>query len=386
MSGFVTSKTLVHMILRQYLGGMNIASNLHQVTGRGKKYLSGMRASRKVLPSRRKAKKKPGRRRRSYNGGLAFEYLVAVAISSILRAWIVPGSRLWLLMNEYNKIRSRKVARLMRDHAWTLAEEITSRIPGMAGPVRLLGDARGRNGDVCDMEVGRKGKAALGISCKWRNRELKHPRVSIRTDLLGGWIGFGTSGPWFSASMRKLFAPLERAIRRNPHGRWADFGGRSKLVVEVAALCAGSLRRRISRGKISANKLLTFIFSGRDYCVACGGYKNPTLTYFNPRGTLNPRAIKKTRMPQGIVSSTTRPGKPGTMVIGMAGSGGAAGPLLNFRLHSAKGTMEMSLKFGVTLSKGSEDFLETIPLDARTAPATFPRPTEDGCKRRANTV
>jgi hypothetical protein len=270
----------------------------------------------------------------------------------------------------------------MRKHAWTLAEGIISRISGLTGPVLLPDNARGRKGDVCDMEVGRKGKASLGVSCKWRNRQLKHPRVSTKTDLLDGWIGVGTSNARFFASMHKIFESLERAIRRNPQGRWADFGGRRKLVRGVAALCAGTVQRRILAGKMPAGKLLSFIFSRRDYCVAWGGYKYPQLGYFNPRGTLNPRTIEKTRLPRWIVSSTTCPEKPGTMVISMSTGRGRAILSLRFRLHSAKGAMEMSLKCGVTLGKGSEDFLETIPLAEKKAPENFPNPVARGRRAR----
>lgn len=368
-SGFVAFKTMMRMVLRGYLADMDIESE-------SKKRPVRVIGSGKIRRGGRGVKRKSAYKRRSYNGGLAFEYLVSSAIARILRTQIIPGARFWMLEKEYNKIRRRKVARLMRGHAWTIASEIISRVPGLVGPVRLLAVARGRNGDVCDMEIGRKGKPPLGISCKWRNRELKYPRVSIKTDLLGGWIGAEPANGRFFASMSKIFGTLKRAIERNPNGRWADFAGRNKLVREVVALCARAVQRRIVAGEMPAGKLLSFIFSERDYCVAYGGHKNPKLTYFNPRGTLNPRAIEKTRLPQRIVSAAACAKKPGTMVVVMERGRRGAVTSLKFRVHSAKGTMEMSLKCGVTLGKDSQDLLETIPLDEKKAPPTFPDPVK----------
>lgn len=312
-------------------------------------------------------------RAQSYNGGGAFEWLLTVFVAKRGNMAVVQNRRYYQRMRGYEKIRGKRVARTMGAHAWTLACEIVDRFPDLVGPIELLNDARGADGDVCDLEIRRKDGTVLGISCKWNNKELKYPRVSRRTEFFAGWLGVAASSAKFRAALRKKFEIVEREMARHPGKKWADLRKRPWLLAAVAAQLREGLKRRLKEGKIPARKLLSFIYSPRDHCIARGGGKQPTLSFYNPRGTLRPGKIRKTKLPKWITSSFSPHGKPGTFVIGLSGSEGKRGPALRFRLHSAKSTLEASLKCGTTLDEGETPFLETVPADMARARSELER-------------
>jgi hypothetical protein len=269
----------------------------------------------------------------SSRNGDAYEYAVAQALVYLLQQTgaggggkaRIEGSSLARLETLRKSFESVPYPSDLRDRivraAQVSAVELLQKFKDLTGPVRLLDDSKGRQGeggygDICDIEIGRNGEQSyLGISCKLNNFELKHPRFGGKTAILQSFFGDGdlTLNDAEVAQVAKIFDAFKR--KGGKEVKWSEF---REEIRELAGIVRGAITRHFPDGEVRAHdemvksrtrNFLRFVLGDRDYVVVTGNTSTEdasvSFTYYNPGGSLGKYGIARTNLPTAIARIET---------------------------------------------------------------------------------
>lgn len=291
--------------------------------------------------------------------GSAFEYACALEASVQLKCPLIICKKVLRTKYELERMRGHRDFLKIRLHAKIAMRELVGKIPNLVGPVSMVCDSMGRQGEVCDIDIGRVGGMAVGVSCKWNNKELKHPRLLKTTDVIGQLFKDEVASSGCTVQIRKNFDLINNEISRNPGKNWADFRGRGEVLSGIAAAVTKNAKSIMSEGWVDSSVILDFVFGKRDHCVILGGRRSPFLAFYNPNNSLAPGEINKTRIPRKIKLVSQQGGSGRGVLFEFSQSNKEGPPLVMlFRIHQASKKLAPSLKWGVRWAGSLFGFME----------------------------
>lgn len=295
--------------------------------------------------------------------GLAFEYASARAVAKYLKCPLVTNRKMRSAEKELTLLRDRTEYEKLNRHAEACAEKFTKTVQGLVGPVTMLEDVVGIEGDVCDFEIGRSKGGAVGVSCKWNNKELKHHRLLEHTDVVQQMFsGFSMTNAC-RHKFRRAFGRIKEQARKNEICSWSECADRGDIIKSIVQAVSEDIQMIVEGGEAGANDILAKVFGSRDYCIFLGGRKKAFMGFFNPQGSLAPGIIKKTKMPKMVADSHILPRGRRALVLEFSGSEFFEKPLrMVFRLHQASKKISTSLKWGVRWQGSLFGFMEHLEL------------------------
>lgn len=220
--------------------------------------------------------------------------------------------------------------------------------------IEIVSDARGQSGDVRDiLTVRSKQEWQIGISAKNNHRAVKHSRLSPRIDFGEKWLGLPCSDEYF-AEVNPVFDMLSEIRDRDRSAKW-DVIDNMHEAVYVPVLNA--FRKELIRlDRKNPNtvplKLVEYLIGNEDFYKVIKGKNKVEIQAYNLRGTLNkaastikPKAkIPKVKLPSRLIEVVYQGDSSTTLIVSLN-----EGWQISFRIHSAKSTVEPSLKFDINL-------------------------------------
>lgn len=282
--------------------------------------------------------------------GKAFEWAVATSISKITGCPVTidvharKAEACFGLITA--KLRGRFLAAAGKAVQHVLEKEgVSTTSTGQVISIRILGDSAGKSGDVRDV-VFDTGEKQVGISCKTNHEAFKHPRLSKRIDWVSKW-GLDSSG--CSASYKKVIAAIFdelSAIKHHSKGTalFADLENlQSEFYNPILAAFEQELLRLSKNDEAGATlgqKLTRYVVGTKDFYKVIARPDSVHILAFNFNGTLN---VPKSKSPARLQGIDRFDGSANSINVRLDRGYG-----INFRIHSAKSTVEPSLKFDIT--------------------------------------
>ena len=238
----------------------------------------------------------------------------------------------------------------------------------------LQTDAAGMAGDVRDVLCIRKGNDwEIGLSCKHNHEDVKHSRLSNTIDFGKKWLGVPCSSTYFE-EIKPVFdnlAELRRIGReRNNPIKFEDFEDvEDRFYVPVLNAFIKELRRIADENDGIPAKMVKYLIGEYDFykVITDDQHRLTKVQAVNINGTLNkPSEGHRSITPVPLIKLPTE----FFVIRWVAGSKNTIEVVCNnswtfkMRIHSAKKTVEPSLKFAVGLTGTPGGFyLEMEPWD-----------------------
>ncbi len=221
--------------------------------------------------------------------------------------------------------------------------------------LEIANDKKGQSGDVRDVIFIRSiQKWEIGISAKNNHRALKHSRLSGQLNFGKKWAGIKCSDSYFE-EISPIFDKLSSINRQNKNTTWDEvFQDKNKEVYTpiLEAFKKEILLIQEKDKKNFAASLVSYLVGNNDFYKLIKSKYKLEIQAFNMKGTLNqpfknikPRAtIPKLKLPSRLIELTFKPNNHNTLIAYFD-----EGWQISFRIHSAKSTIESSLKFDINL-------------------------------------
>lgn len=217
-----------------------------------------------------------------------------------------------------------------------------------------MSDAQGQLGDVRDvLAIRLLQKWEIGISAKNNHRAVKHSRLSSNIDFGDKWIGIPCSSQYFN-EINPIFNFLTELRDNNPKIKWSDIPNMHQKIYKpiLDAFKKELLRIDLSNPSIVPTKLVEYLIGNKDFYKVIKGHSKVEIQAYNLNGTLNqsfnqmkPKAkIKRIKLPTRLIEAVYNDASLTTLVVSLN-----EGWQISFRIHSAKSTVEPSLKFDINL-------------------------------------
>ena len=221
--------------------------------------------------------------------------------------------------------------------------------------LEIAADSKGQSGDVRDVLLIRAlQKWEIGISAKNNHRAVKHSRLSLNIDFGEKWLGLPCSAAYFE-EIRPIFEMLDQMKKTNRSTRWDSIENRH-LTVYTPILNA--FRKELfslyeANHEIVAQRLVEYLIGNRDfYKVIKSNEGRLEIEVYNFHDTLNqpfknikPKAkIPRLKLPDRLIEIVFEKNSATTLLVSLN-----EGWQISFRIHSAKSTVEPSLKFDINL-------------------------------------
>lgn len=224
----------------------------------------------------------------------------------------------------------------------------------------LQADARGQVGDVRDILCVRYGNDwEIGLSCKHNHAAVKHSRLSNSIDFGMKWFGVPCSQTYFE-EIRPVFDELtalrERGRSQNREIAFEDFDDvDERFYLPVLNAFIKELRRIDSENENIPAKLVHYLMGEYDFykIITDDAHKLTTVEAVNINGTLNRSSeghrsitpVPVMKLPTEFFAIRMKKDSQTTLEVVCDNSW-----TINMRIHSAKKTVEPSLKFDVNLA------------------------------------
>lgn len=217
----------------------------------------------------------------------------------------------------------------------------------------IQSDATGRAGDVRDiLTIRTQNQWEIGISCKHNHAAIKHSRLSPTIDFGDLWFGIPCSASYFQ-NIDPIFDEL-RVMRQNGM-LWSSVPNKeARFYIPILDHFMSEIRRLdTANPNRIPGLLLRYLLGTNDFykVITHDSGRNTQIQAFNLYGTLNQNsgAIRTQRLPQlrlpnHFYDISFRTNSRTTIQI-VCDEGWS----INMRIHSAKSSVEPSLKFDVTL-------------------------------------
>lgn len=221
--------------------------------------------------------------------------------------------------------------------------------------LEIVSDSAGKVGDVRDVLCIRSSqKWEIGVSAKNNHRALKHSRLSARLDFGKEWVGLPCSQNYF-AEINKVFSLLTSIRKEKPKSKWSEVFKDKNDEIYKPVLKAFR-KEMLSLQKIDpenfAYNLVKYLVGNNDFYKIIKNKSKVEIQAFNMNGSLNLPAkdkkpelrITKIQLPKRLIELIYKKGHDNTLIASFD-----EGWQISFRLHTAKSTVEPSLKFDVNL-------------------------------------
>lgn len=220
--------------------------------------------------------------------------------------------------------------------------------------LEIVSDSVGQSGDVRDVLLIRSvQKWQIGISAKNNHRAVKHSRLSMNIDFGEKWLGTPCSQNYFD-EIKPIFSMLEEIKKEDKTRRWDTIKDMHQVVYVpiLNAFRKELLRLDKSNPGTAAEKLVEYLIGNEDYYKVIKGKRKVEIQAYNLHGSLNqsfekikPKAkIKKIKLPSRLIEIVYENNSTTTLLVSLN-----EGWQISFRIHSAKSTIEPSLKFDINL-------------------------------------
>ena len=212
-------------------------------------------------------------------------------------------------------------------------------------------DGKGKKGDVRDIVVRRNNiDWEIGLSIKHNHDAVKHSRLSHRLDFGKEWFDMPCSELYWE-SVEPIFDMLKEEQRKKT--KWSEIYEKNKNVyIPLLQAFIDEIKRAYAIDRTMPRKMIEYLIGNEDYYkIVSRDNKRLTLIHtFNMHGTLNKPSEMKisaitvpvVELPTRLVALEFKPDSENTVEMYLDN-----GWQLSFRIHSAKRTVEPSLKFDV---------------------------------------
>ena len=224
----------------------------------------------------------------------------------------------------------------------------------------LQSDAKGQKGDVRDVLCIRNQNGwEVGFSCKHNHHAVKHSRLSSKIDFGRDWFDIPCSYSYF-VEITPLFDELsemrEEAKEREIPILWASVENKAERYYKPVLKAFMNEMRRLDRDNpgIIPERLIRYLIGRNDFykVIADDKGKFTRVEAVNIEGTLNAKAgahdplvkVPVLKLPNKIYHIDFKPDSDNTSQI-VCNEGWE----ISMRIHSARSTVEPSLKFDVNL-------------------------------------
>jgi len=221
--------------------------------------------------------------------------------------------------------------------------------------LEIVSDSAGKTGDVRDVLLIRSlQKWEIGVSAKNNHRALKHSRLSTRLNFGKEWVNMACSETYFN-EINVVFSMLSKIRTENRTAKWDEiFDDKNEQIYKpvLKAFRKEILSLQDKDSDNFASNLVQYLVGNNDFYKIIKSKRKVEIQAFNLNGTLNLPAkgkkpelkITKIQLPKRLIELTFKKGHDNTLIATFD-----EGWQISFRLHSAKSTIEPSLKFDVTL-------------------------------------
>jgi hypothetical protein len=221
--------------------------------------------------------------------------------------------------------------------------------------LEIVSDSAGKIGDVRDVLLIRSlQKWEIGVSAKNNHRALKHSRLSTRLNFGKEWVNMACSETYFN-EINVVFSMLSKIRTENRTAKWDEiFDDKNEQIYKpvLKAFRKEILSLQDKDSDNFASNLVQYLVGNNDFYKIIKSKRKVEIQAFNLNGTLNLPAkgkkpelkITKIQLPKRLIELTFKKGHDNTLIATFD-----EGWQISFRLHSAKSTIEPSLKFDVTL-------------------------------------
>lgn len=327
-----------------------------------RKYLEGEGASVEVdddvIDAREVNEKKMSTK--SNNQGRAYEYAwiktLYKALDGMRKTRIVKNSsleaneRAWTVIDD----DMREIFLVSASAAVDTILELEPRMSENDGEELTLEfqqDGKGIKGDVRDIVIRRENiDWEIGLSIKHNHDAVKHSRLSYQLDFGKEWFDIPCSDSYWN-DVEPIFNMLkEEKVKKT---RWSEIDGKNENVyIPLLQAFMDEIKRSYKLDHTMPRKMIEYLIGMEDYYkIVSKDSKRFTLIHtFNMHGALNKSSEVKVsaitvplvELPTRLVALEFKPNSKNTVEMYLDN-----GWQLSFRIHSAKSTVEPSLKFDV---------------------------------------
>lgn len=220
--------------------------------------------------------------------------------------------------------------------------------------LEIVSDKEGQTGDVRDVLAIRSlQKWEIGISAKNNHRAVKHSRLSKDIDFGEKWLEMPNSETYFS-EINPIFSFLEEKRINDKSTRWSSISNKSdKVYVPILNAFKKELERLNNlKPDIVPEKLVKYLIGSNDFYKIIKGKSKVEIHAYNlyrtlnePLGSNKPKArVTKVKLPTRLIEVVFKKNSKTTLLITLN-----EGWQFSCRIHSAKSTIETSLKFDINL-------------------------------------
>lgn len=220
--------------------------------------------------------------------------------------------------------------------------------------LKLQSDEEGKNGDVRDVLIIRRGiEWEIGLSVKHNHFAVKHSRLSKNLDFGKKWYGVSCSESYWQ-EIRPIFEYL--SVEKQKGSKWSELPNKEDDVyIPLLNAFKAELERQNDLYSQDIPKLMVEYLLGQfDFYKVIGidNKKTTLIQSYNLRGTLNKQGNKLKRsielpvstLPTRIISLEYKPNSKNTLELYLDG-----GWQFSFRIHNASTRVETSLKFDIQI-------------------------------------
>lgn len=221
--------------------------------------------------------------------------------------------------------------------------------------LEIVADGEGETGDVRDvLAIRLLQKWEIGVSAKNNHRAVKHSRLSNDIDFGYKWLGY-TCSPNYFEQISPIFNNLAD-LRKNSESTktWKSLGNHQDLVYVpiLNAFKEELIKLYENNPDVVPSRLVEYLIGNKDFYKVIKGKKKVEIQAYNLHGTLNlpfqkikPKAtVSKLKLPNRLIEVVYKQNSKTTLLVTLD-----EGWQISFRIHSAKSTIEPSLKFDINL-------------------------------------
>ena len=280
--------------------------------------------------------------------GKAFEWATAERLSSLTGALVKKSQAseyarsCFEALSPEIRVEMSKAAQSAVEHIYQL-EHLES--VEINGDIEIAEDKKGQSGDVRDVILPTI-KGAIGISCKNNHDAFKHSRLSGTIDFVSKW-GLAKSGctDIYWNDIHEVFVELDGIQKKsNGHATWKELADvHSSIYKPLMDAFSNEIIRQSDISPLVSMELcegmVRYLIGNQDFykVIRRKSKKVVEIQGFNLSGTLS---CSKCKLPSKVVDIESVSNS--TINIFMD-----KGYSFSFRIHSAKSTVESSLKLDI---------------------------------------
>lgn len=326
-----------------------------------KKYLEGKATEVKVDNGVIDAKEVNERKvsTKSNDQGRAYEYAwmetIYAALSELRQTKVIENSSLlanrkaWDIMDEEMQAIFMTSAEAAIDTIIELEPKLLENNDLLT--IEFQKDDKGIKGDVRDIVIRRKDISwEIGLSIKHNHDAIKHSRLGHKLDFGQEWFEIPCSDTYWER-VRPIFEKLK--VEKENGTRWSDVEDKNQNVyIPLLQAFIDEVKRAYEKDSTMPRKMIEYLIGVEDYykIVSKDNKRLTVIHTFNMHNTLNQPGINRisaisvpiVELPTRLVALEFKPGSENTVEMYLNN-----GWQLSFRIHSAKSTVEPSLKFDV---------------------------------------